>query len=74
MVVVRGTRQPNEAPRPITGKWTLNATGDSLLVAEGENTRHMAVTELSATTLRLSYVESAGNGTPPSTYTTEYSH
>lgn len=60
------------AAEPVSGKWTLNAAADSLIVTGPAATQRFAVTELSASTMRLSRTEAAGNGTS-STYTLVFS-
>ena len=71
--LMRGARAGSAFAEPMTGKWTLNAAADSLTVTQGDQTRHLAVTELTANTLRLTYTDGAANG-KPSVYTSVFSH
>ena len=64
---VQGNRG-DVAAEPVNGKWTLNATANSLIVAGPHATQCFAVTEVSASMLRLARTESVGNDTL-STYT-----
>ena len=64
---VQGNRG-DVAAEPVNGKWAFNAAADSLIVTGPASTQRFAVTELSASTLRLARTEAAGNGTS-STYT-----
>ena len=64
---VQGNRG-DVAAEPVNGKWAFNAAADSLIVTGPTSTQRFAVTELSASTLRLARIEAAGNGTL-STYT-----
>ena len=60
------------AAEPVNGKWVFNAAADSLIVTGPTSTQRFAVTELSASTLRLARTEAAGDGTS-STYTLVFS-
>ncbi len=71
--LLRGARPGAELAEPSSGKWQLNAAADSLTVTQADHTRHLAVDELTATTLRLTYTEAAANGTG-ATYTSVFSH
>lgn len=70
--LMRGARADGLLPNPTTGQWHLNATADSLIVTQADVTWHLAITELTATTLRLTHTE----GVPGklSTYTSVFSH
>ena len=70
--LMRGARAGGELPSPITGQWHLNATADSLIVTQADVIQHLAITELTTTTLRLTHTE----GVPGklSTYTSVFSH
>ena len=70
--LMRGARPGGPLPGPTTGKWHLNATADSLIVTQADLTRHLAITELTATTLRLTHTE--GVAGKLSTYTSVFSH
>lgn len=71
--LMRGARSGTGFAEPETGKWHLNAAADSLIVTQGDQTRHLAVTELTASTLRLTYSDGGASG-KPSTYTSVFSH
>lgn len=71
--LMRGARAGSDIPEPVIGKWRLNAAADSLTVTHGDQTRHLAVTELTATTLRLTYTDGGESG-KPATYTSIFSH
>ena len=71
--LMRGTRTGSAFAEPVNGKWRLTAAADSLIVTQGDQTRHLAVTELTASTLRLTYTENTGSG-KPSTHTSVFSH
>jgi hypothetical protein len=62
-----------EAPQQIAGSWKLSAGGDSLTVAQPNVTRHFAVEELTATTLRVKLTQQT-EGAPATTYTSVFSH
>ncbi|GAC1606028.1 MAG: hypothetical protein NVS3B25_35360 [Hymenobacter sp.] len=70
---IRGAQQGHQIAEPTIGKWRLNAAADSLIITQTDHTQHLAVTELTATTLRLTYSESVANG-KPSVYTSVFSH
>ncbi|GAA3964815.1 hypothetical protein GCM10022407_09210 [Hymenobacter antarcticus] len=71
--LMRGARAGSAFAEPVTGKWRLNAAADSLIVTQGDQTRHLAVTELTASTLSLTYTDGGASG-KPSTYTSVFSH
>lgn len=71
--LLRGARPGAQLAEPTVGKWQLNATADSLLITQADHTRRLAVDELTATTLRLTYTEAAANG-KGATYTSVFSH
>jgi hypothetical protein len=73
--VLNGARPGSlEAPQQAAGSWQLNAAGDSLTVTmANEASRKLAVTELTASTLKLSYSNAASNGSV-STYTSVFAH
>lgn len=71
--VVHGNRPDGTAAEALTGKWTLSAAADSLVLASPGSTRRLAVAELTGSTLRLTYTEPAANG-KGSTYTSTFSH
>lgn len=71
--LMRGSRGGNSVAEPVTGKWQFNAAADTLTVTTCDQTRRLAVTELTATTLRLTYTEEAASGNP-STYTSTFAH
>lgn len=60
------------AAEPINGTWAFTPAADSLIVTGPHATRRFAVAELTATTLRLTHTEAAGDGTA-STYTSVFS-
>lgn len=49
-----------EAPQQLTGSWKL--AGDSLTISQPDVTRHFAVEELTATTLRVKLTQAVGGG------------
>jgi hypothetical protein len=59
------------APEPKTGQWKLSATSDSLTLTLPTQVRRLAVTELTTSSLRLSFTDVAANGVV-STYTSVY--
>jgi hypothetical protein len=69
----RGAREGSPAPAPTTGTWQLSAAADSLTLTQADHKQRLAVAELTATTLRLTYSQAADNG-KVSTYTSVYSH
>lgn len=69
----RGARVGSPAASPVTGSWQLSAAADSLTLIQADHKQHLAVTELTPTTLRLTYSQAADNG-KVSTYTSVYSH
>lgn len=71
-IVLRGAGPEAQAAEPITGKWSLNAASDSLILTQADQVRRLAVTELTPTTLRLSHTEGAA-GSKASTYTATFS-
>ncbi|NVO32580.1 hypothetical protein [Hymenobacter lapidiphilus] len=58
---------------PAVGRWLLNPAGDSIKLTLSERVRNLAVTELTADKLSLSYTDAATNGSV-TTYTSVYSH
>ena len=70
---LRGARPGQLVAEPTTGTWHLNAAADSLAITEGANTRHLAVAELTGSTLRLTRTEGSTGG-KSATYTTVFSH
>ena len=60
-------------PQPKTGTWTLTPAHDSLILELPGQTRRLAVAELTANVLRLSFTEAAPTGVV-STYTSVYAH
>lgn len=70
---LRGARPGQLVAEPTTGTWHLNAAADSLAITEGAITRHLAVAELTGSTLRFTRTES-DNGSKAVTYTTVFSH
>ncbi|UOQ96700.1 hypothetical protein MUN81_15805 [Hymenobacter sp. 5317J-9] len=61
------------AAGPLAGRWQFNAASDSVIVTLPGQVRRLAVTELSPTSLRLTFTDAAVNGAV-STYTSVYSH
>ena len=57
---------------PHVGRWLLSSTGDSITLTLPRLVRHLALTELSASTMRLAYTDAATNGSV-TTYTSVYS-
>lgn len=71
--LMRGARPGAQLAEPASGKWQLSTAADSLTVTQADNVRHLAVDELTATSLRLTYTEAAANG-KGATYTSVFSH
>lgn len=71
--LVRGAAASGAVAEPINGTWRLNAAADSLIVTQAQDTKRLAVSELSANTMRLTYTQ-AEEGRKPTTYTTVFSH
>ena len=71
--LVRGASAGGVVAEPINGTWRLNAAADSLIVTQAQDTKRLAVSELSANTMRLTYTQAEG-GSKPTTYTTVFSH
>ena len=57
---------------PSVGRWLLSPAGDSITLTLPEQVRRLAVTELTASTMRLAYTDAAANGAV-TTYTSVYS-
>lgn len=72
-MLVRGAAASGVVAEPSNGTWRLNAAADSLIVTQAQDTKRLAVSELSANTMRLTYTQAEG-GTKPTTYTTVFSH
>lgn len=70
---LRGARPGQAIAETTTGTWRLTAAADSLIITEPKNTRHLAVAELSANTLRLTFTQ-ASEGGKATTYTTVFAH
>jgi len=58
---------------PDVGRWLLSPTGDSLTLTLPKQVRHLAVKELTASKMSLSFTDAAANGSV-TTYTSVYSH
>ena len=71
---LRGTRVGEPVAEPTTGTWHLNAAADSLIISDANNTRRLAVAELSGSTLRLTFTEGGDKGGKTSTYTSVFAH
>ena len=71
---LRGPRPDQAVAEPTNGTWRLNAAADSLIITEANNTRRLAVTELSGNTLSLSFTEGGDKGSKGSTYTSVFKH
>lgn len=69
--LLRGPRPGKQTAEPVSGTWRLTAAADSLTLTQADRTRHFAVAELTATTLRLSYSEEAAGKS--SVYTSVFS-
>jgi hypothetical protein len=71
--LLRGPRPGSTVAEPTAGTWRLSAAADSLILTQAQSVRRLAVTELTNTTLRLTYTQGAGAG-KASTYTSVFSH
>ena len=71
---LRGARPGEAIAEPTNGDWRLNAAADSLIITEANNTRHLAVAELTGSTLRLTFSEGGAAGSKITTYTSVYTH
>ena len=58
--------------QPTIGHWQLNTAKDSVTLTLPNQVRRLALTELTPTTMRLSFTDAANGGA--STYTTVYAH
>ena len=69
---VRGARAGVVAAEPQAGTWRLTEAADSLIVTQANTTLRLAVTELTGSTMRLTYTQNDGG--KASTYTSVFSH
>ena len=58
---------------PDAGRWQLSAAADSLTLTLPRQVRHLAVTEMTDSQMRLAYTDAATNGSV-TTYTSVYGH
>jgi len=61
------------ASQPKQGTWRLSAGSDSLTITLPDHMRRLAVAELTASSLRLTFTDAASSGAV-STYTATYAH
>ncbi|WP_199243488.1 hypothetical protein [Hymenobacter sedentarius] len=60
--LLRGVHSNGQASEPIDGTWRLNAGADSLIETHADNTRRLAVAELTDKAMRLTYTEPSADG------------
>lgn len=58
---------------PRAGRWLLSPAGDSLTLTLAKHVRHLAVRELTGSTMSLTYTDAAAGGSV-TTYTSVYGH